>query len=82
MKLRKKKAPPPHLTVGVFLACNPGKVYTYKVRRGHKLVRGDEVVADTPRGPVVGYVVRLDAEPQDTDPTITYKFIERRSVLI
>lgn len=58
------------------------KTWTYRVRRGHKLKCGDEVVADTPAGPRIGYVIRVDKTPQDNDPNITYKFIERRTVAV
>lgn len=70
-----------YTTVGVRFAADPRVVYTYRVRRNAKLKPGEEVVADTPRGPAVAFVVRVDKTPQDNWP-YTYKFIDRRTVAI
>jgi hypothetical protein len=39
-------------------------VYTYKVRPSFKPFLGQELVADTDRGPVLVAVVRVDAKPR------------------
>lgn len=79
--MKGKKHDKPPLTVGVrFAGLRHGKIYTYLVRPGHKLVRGDEVVADLPElGPMVGFVVRVDKVAQ-TDGPYDYKYLERRTV--
>lgn len=69
-------------TVGVRFANDPARIWTYRVKRGAKLKRGDELVADTPRGPAVVFVVRVDKTPQDTDFGVNYKYVTRRTVAI
>lgn len=67
------------------------KVYTYKVRKGVKVMLGQELVADAPHGPVSVAVVRVDSKPQapaefveqygSVSEAIEYlKFIERKVV--
>jgi hypothetical protein len=43
------------------------QVYTYKVRVGVKVHLGQELVADTDRGPVLVAIVRLDKKPFERD---------------
>lgn len=61
---------------------NIHRTWVYRVRRGHKLKPGDELVLDTPFGPRVGYVLQVHRTPQDNDITVKYKFAERRTVSI
>lgn len=67
------------------------KIYTYKVRKGSKVLLGQELIADTPRGPGVCAVVRIDSSPQAPAKYIEQygsvseaieqlKFIERKAV--
>lgn len=55
------------------------KIYTYKVRKGAKLHLGQELIADSPIGACIVAVVRIDKVPQDIDPMVTYKFIDRKA---
>lgn len=52
-------------TIGVrFLSgVDVAKIYTYKVSKAAKVLLGQELVADTPRGPGVCAVVRIDSKP-------------------
>lgn len=78
--MKKKPKGKSYNTVGVrFLdGLNVAKVYTYRVRK--QVTLGQELVADTARGPVLVAVVRLDKVPQDNDPTIVYRDITRKVV--
>lgn len=71
-------------TVGVrFLdGHNIAKVYTYGVRKGGKIHLGQELVADTPRGPALVAVVRIDKTPAPVDPSwpCGLKFLTRKVV--
>lgn len=74
-------------TIGVrFLSGNDiQKVYTYKVPSTAKVYLGQELVADTPRGPAVAAIVRLDKTPlldviNDDGDTVEVKSIERKVV--
>lgn len=70
------------LTVGVLFPGN-AKVYTYLVRRGHRLKLGDEVVVDAPwGGPKTVFVVRIDKKACPFDPAISYKEVTRKVVPI
>lgn len=52
-----------YTTIGVRFSGH-SRVYTYKVRRGHGLKRGDLCAVDTPStGPTLVFVVRVDKEP-------------------
>jgi len=57
-------------TVGVrFLdGHNIAKVYTYGVRKSGKIHLGQELVADTARGPALVAVVRIDKTPTPVNP--------------
>jgi hypothetical protein len=61
-----------HNTIGVRFLGGEGhnlyKVYTYGIRRGVKVVPGALLVADTPRGPAVCAVVRVDKTPMPAQP--------------
>lgn len=81
MKPKKKSAPPKtYYTVGVrFLyTTNRSFVYTYKIPNRAKVHLGQELIADTPHGSSIVVVVRIDKKPQDNEPGIVYKFIERK----
>lgn len=71
-------------TVGVrFLdGHNIAKVYTYGVRKGGKIHLGQELVADTQRGPALVAVVRIDKTPAPVDPSwpCGLKFLTRKVV--
>jgi hypothetical protein len=77
----KNKAKPPamYYTVGVrFLdSVTIGKVFTYRVHSRSKVSLGQELVADTPRGPAIAVVVRIDKTRQDTGP-YDYKYLEKK----
>lgn len=80
-KIRAEK--PAHNTIGVrFLGKNVGRVFTYAIRRNVKVLLGQELVADTPIGPALCIVVRLDSVPRAPDPMWTegLKFITRKTV--
>lgn len=81
-KFKLKKPPKPkHNTIGVRLCVKDlARVFTYRVRKGAKLHLGQELVLDTPLGPRIGYVVRIDKTPQDNEPGVVYKFADRRTV--
>lgn len=55
------------------------KIYTYKVRKGAKVHLGQELIADSPIGAAIVAVVRIDKVPQDIDPMVSYKFIDRKA---
>lgn len=77
-KARKPKAPN-YFTIGVRFLKSPSTIYTYKVRKGAKVFLGQELIAPpNQHGIDVVVAVRIDKLPQDTDPSITYKFIERK----
>lgn len=76
--MKKKKLTDPYYTVGVRFLTDVSKVFTYKVHRKKKVLLGQELVADTPRGPAVVVVVRIDTTRQDTQYGITYKFLTRK----
>lgn len=59
-----------------------GKVYTYRIRKGAKVYLGMELVADSPNGPAVVAVVRIDTMPMDGDVGFTYKFLTRKTVAL
>lgn len=81
-KQKTKRNNKPHSTVGVrFLSGDIAKVYTYKIRTGKAVHLGQELVADTPRGPALVAVVRIDKTPQDSGP-YDYKFLERKVTLL
>jgi len=79
-------------TVGVrFLTGNDViKIYTYKVPKDKKVLLGQELIADTPRGPAICAVVRLDKTPHipevyeeqygALDAARHMKWIERKAV--
>lgn len=71
-------------TVGVrFLdGHNIAKVYTYGVRKAGKIHLGQELVADTDRGPALVAVVRIDKTPKPVDPNwpCGLKFLTRKVV--
>lgn len=67
-------------TCAVRFAATPEKIYTYKVKRG-RVKLGDELIADTPRGPAVVFVVRLDANAQPVEG-VELKTITRKAVPI
>lgn len=72
-----------YYTVGIrLLIRDMHRVWTYRVRRSAKLQLGTEVVVDTPLGPRIGYVVRIDKTPTDRDIGVTYKFVERATRLL
>lgn len=77
-----KKFKAVHNTIGVrFLGANVHKVFTYGVRKGAKVLLGQELVADTPNGPALCIVVRLDAKPAAEDHRWPegLKFITRKT---
>jgi hypothetical protein len=71
-----------YYTVGVRFARgpNPSMVFTYRVKKGGKIKLGDEVIADTIRGPSVAFVVEIHAEPRDSNTLIEYRYLTRKSV--
>jgi hypothetical protein len=70
------------LTVGVLFPGN-SRVYTYLIRRGHRVKLGDELVVDSPfGGPKTVFVVRIDKKPFPFDPGISYKEVTRKVVPI
>lgn len=81
-KLKFKKPPKPkYNTIGVRLCVQDlARVFTYRVRKGARIHLGQELVLDTPLGPRIGYIVRIDKKPQDTNEAINYKFADRRTV--
>lgn len=69
-----------YYTIGVRFVDGHGsltRVFTYRVRNGRKVYHGDLLVADSPRGPAIVAVVRIDTTPQDNEG-FTYKFIEKK----
>lgn len=62
-------------TVGVRFSNNPGKVFTYRVRKIGKVKLGDELVADTWNGPAIVIVVTIG---QQGPAGVLLKFISRR----
>lgn len=81
MKAKKLKKDS-RLTVGVLF---PGdrQVYTYLVRKGHKLKLCDELVADSPYdGPQIAFLVRIDKTCTATDSEILYKEVTRKVIPI
>jgi hypothetical protein len=82
----KKAKPEKFNTIGVrFLdGGNLAKIYTYKVRIGAKVHLGQELVADTPRGPAVVVVVRTDKTPNEheTYPIEGLKYISKKAVAL
>jgi hypothetical protein len=70
---------PAYYTVGVrFLERdNLLRVYTYRIRSRSKVLLGQELVADTPRGSSVVVVVRIDKTRQDNGP-YDYKYLEKK----
>lgn len=80
---KKRKVKLKYFTIGArFLTGTGATIYTYKVRGGAKVYLGQELVVDTPSGPAVVAVVRIDTTPQDTQPGITYKFVTRKTVTL
>lgn len=79
-KTKVKRDAKPYYTIGVRFLDGPriAKVYTYKVHGRYKVTLGQELVADTPHCPAVVAVVRIDSTPQDTDPSVDYKFIHKK----
>jgi hypothetical protein len=79
-------------TIGVRFLEGPNlqKVYTYKVRIGAKVVLGQELIADTQRGPAVVVVVRIDKKPMAADSRfetstcgiVGLKYIEKKAVAL
>lgn len=82
----KKTKPEKFNTIGVrFLESQHlAKIYTYKVRPGAKVYLGQELVADTPRGPAVVVVVRTDKTPNEheTYPIEGLKYISKKVVAL
>jgi hypothetical protein len=86
-KVTTKKAKPEKFnTIGVrFIGGqNPEKIYTYKVRIGAKVYLGQELIADTARGPAAVVVVRTDKTPNqfETCPIEGLKYIEKKAVAL
>lgn len=83
---QRKPAKVNYNTVGVrFLdGHNIAKVYTYGVRKGGKIHLGQELVADTQRGPALVAVVRIDKTPAPVDPSwpCGLKFLTRKVVAL
>lgn len=80
--MKAKKSKSTLLTVGVLFPGN-SKVYTYLVRRGHKLKLGDELVVDSPYGgPKTVFLVRIDKVAQPFNTEISYKQVTRKVVEI
>lgn len=81
-KPRKRKTPIRKTrTIGVrFLQGeNLHRVYTYEIGIKKKVTLGQELIADTPRGPSVAVVVRLDATFNPDDfPEHALKNITKR----
>jgi hypothetical protein len=77
MKAKKK---PTYYTIGVrfVFGPNPHKIYTYRVRNHSTIHLGQELVADTDNGSMVVVVVRIDKVREDTQPSITYKYLDRK----
>lgn len=75
-----KKRTKPLSTIGVRFPETPVKVYTYQIPRGSKVHLGQELVADTPRGPAVVFVVRIDKTPQKFE--FMLKTIDRKAVAL
>jgi hypothetical protein len=75
-----KKKKPHYYTIGVrFLSSvMVARVYTYKMRSRTSVYLGQELVADSPQGPAVVVVVRVDKVPQDNVYGVEYKFIEKK----
>ena len=73
------KKKPDHKTIGVRFPANPQKVYTYRIRKGVKVYLGQELITDSPSGPAIVFVVRVDARPRDNEFGVDYKFIERKA---
>jgi len=73
----KRKTKKPYDTIGVRFVNghNLAKVFTYRVRKA--VAHGDLLIADTPNGPAIVAVVRLDRTPQDTEG-FDYKFITQK----
>lgn len=81
MKIAKKRKVK-YFTIGVRFLINAGIIYTYKVRGGAKVYLGQELVVDSPSGPAVVAVTRIDTVPQDKQPGIDYKFVTRKTVTL
>ena len=86
-KVTKKVKEEKFNTIGVrFLeSSTPYKVYTYKVRAGKKVHLGQELIADTDRGPAVVVAVRIDKTPQpagDGAVFVRLKYIEKKAVAL
>lgn len=79
MKSKQKVAKKPYYTVGVRFVDGHDliKVYTYRVRNAKKVNHGDLLIGDTPRGPAIVAVVRVDKVPKDTG-SFDYKFITQK----
>lgn len=70
------------VTVGVLFPGN-ARVYTYLIRKGHRVKLGDELVVDSPwGGPKTVFVVRLDKSAQVHQEGISYKEVTRKVVTI
>lgn len=77
-KMKRNTKKETYYTIGVrFLSGDVGRVFTYRVRTGKAVHLGQELVADTPRGPALVVVVRIDKTRQDTGP-YEYKYITRK----
>lgn len=72
--------PPQRLTTVAVRFSDTSKIYTYKIKPG-QVKLGDELIADTDRGPVVVFVVRLDQNIEPV-PGIELKTITRKAVPI
>ena len=82
-KVTTKQKVIPFNTIGVRFSDGSGaggiaKIYSYKIRKGGKVHLGQELVADTPRGPAPVFVVRIDKTP---NPEATV-FLERKTVAL
>lgn len=78
-KTKRKTKKYSYSTIGIRFASGSYTVYTYLIRRGAKVKLGDELVLDTPRGPAVGFVVRIDKTPQWRKEGYDYKYATRRT---
>jgi hypothetical protein len=72
--------PAQRLTTVAVRFSDTAKVYTYKIKPG-RVKLGDELIADTDRGPVVVFVVRIDQAVQPV-PGVELKTITRKAVPI
>ncbi len=75
---KKKRAAPSYYTVGVrFLSGDVAKPYTYRIARSKTVHLGQELIAETLRGPALVVVVRIDKTPQDNGP-YEYRYLTRK----